>query len=270
MKRFYQPDNTRLKYLRLLLLFWRTSLKVETEYRLNFYFAVISSFINFVGSVFGLSVFYKITNTLGGWTFEEALVVMGIFILIEGFSQSVLNPNLNYIVEYVWKGTLDFVLLKPVDSQFYLSFRNFSIWGIPNALFGLGLIIYGALKLKAGLLDIITGIFAVFISLLILYSIWFVLGSLSIWFVKIYNITFVLRQLIEAGRYPITAYPEVYRFIFTFVVPVIFLTTVPASFIKGGGKTISLIISMCVAVFLFVFSRIFWNFARRHYSSASS
>lgn len=240
------------------------------EYRLNFYFAVISSFINLVGSIFGLTLFYKIANTLGGWTFEEALVVMGIFILIEGFSQSVLNPNLNYIVEYIWKGTLDFVLLKPVDNQFYLSFRNFSIWGIPNALFGLGLIIYGAVKLEARFLDIITGLIAVLISLLILYSIWFVLGSLSIWFVKIYNITFVLRQLIEAGRYPITAYPEVYRFIFTFVVPVIFLTTIPANFIKGSGKTFSLFVSLCFAVFLFAFSRVFWNFARKYYSSASS
>lgn len=243
---------------------------MESEYRLNFFFALIGSLINLLGSLFGLGIFYRITNTLGGWSFEEALVVMGIFVLIEGFSQSVLVANLNTIVEYVWRGTLDFVLLKPLDSQFYLSFRNFSIWGIPNMIFGLVIIIYGALKLKATFLDILFGILAVVISLTILYGIWFVLGSLSVWFVKIYNITYVLKQMVEAGRYPITAYPEIYRFFFTFVVPVIFLTTVPASFVVGKGKIYLLLISLLVAIFVLIFSRMFWKFALKHYSSASS
>ncbi len=246
------------------------SFKVESEYRLNFFFALISSLINLLFSLFGLGLFYRITNTLGGWSFEEALVVMGIFVLIEGFSQSFLIANLNTIMEYVWMGTLDFVLLKPVDSQFYLSFRNFSIWGIPNMIFGLGIIIYGAIRLKASPLDVLFGISAVMISLTILYGIWFILGSLSVWFVKIYNITFVLKQLVEAGRYPITAYPEIYRFFFTFVIPVIFLTTVPASFVVGKGKAYLLLISIILAILSITLSRAFWKFTLRHYSSASS
>jgi ABC-2 type transport system permease protein len=247
-----------------------TSLKVESEYRLNFLFALISSLVNLLGSLFGLGLFYRITNTLGGWSFDEALVVLGIFVFIEGFSQSILMANLNTIVEYVWRGTLDFVLLKPVDSQFYLSFRNFSVWGIPNMVFGLAIIIYTAFKLKASFLDILFVIFTLISSLTILYSIWFFLGSLSIWFVKIYNITFVLKQLVEAGRYPMSAYPEIYRFFFTFVVPVIFLTTVPASFVVGKGRPHFVLISLIVAFLTLTLSRVFWKFALRHYSSASS
>ena len=259
-----------MRYLKLLALLFYTSLRVEFEYRLNFLFAFVSSLINLLGSLFGLGLFYRVTNTLGGWSFEEALVVMGIFVFIEGFSQSVLMANLNMIVEYIWKGTLDFVLLKPIDGQFYLSFRNFSVWGIPNMIFGLGVILYGAYRLKAGPLDVILGIFSLASSLTILYGIWFVLGSLSIWFVKIYNITFVLRQLVEAGRYPITAYPEIYRLFFTFVVPVIFLTTVPASFVVGQGKIAFILASIIIASISLAFSRAFWKFALRHYSSASS
>lgn len=240
------------------------------EYRLNFFLSVINSLINVSGSIFGLFLFYRVVNNLGGWSFEEALVVMGVFIMIEGFSQSFLNPNLNYIANYVWMGTLDFVLLKPVDTQFFLSTRNLSMWGFPNMIIGFILVIYSGIKTGVGVMDVVWGVITINLSLIILYSIWFVLGSLSIWFVKIYNITFVLKQLIEAGRYPITAYPEIYRFIFTFVVPVMFLTTVPASFITGKGKPLITLISAIVAILLFIFSRTFWNFARRHYSSASS
>jgi ABC-2 type transport system permease protein len=137
-------------------------------------------------------------------------------------------------------------------------------------VFGLAIILYTAIKLKASFLDILFVIFTVLSSLTILYSIWFFLGSLSIWFVKIYNITFVLKQLVEAGRYPMSAYPEIYRFFFTFVVPVFFLTTVPASFVVGKGRPHFVLISLIVAVLSLTLSRAFWKFALRHYSSTSS
>ena len=37
-----------------------------------------------------------------------------------------LRPNLGAIVTHVREGTLDFVLLKPIDSQFWLSLRTLS------------------------------------------------------------------------------------------------------------------------------------------------
>ena len=66
-----------------------------------------------------------------------------------------------------------------------------------------------------------------------LYSLWFLIATTSIWFVKIYNVTEVLRGLLEAGRFPVWSYPALYRVFFTFVVPVAFLTTVPAEAALG-------------------------------------
>jgi ABC-2 type transport system permease protein len=40
-----------------------------------------------------------------------------------------------------------------------------------------------------------------------------------------------LQGLVEAGHYPITAYPASYRFFFSFVVPSMALTTVPVQVI---------------------------------------
>jgi ABC-2 type transport system permease protein len=63
------------------------------------------------------------------------------------------------------------------------------------------------------------------------FVMWLMLGATSIWFVKIYNVTEVLRGLLETGRYSIAAY----SFFFTFVVLVAFLTTVPAEAMLGRG-----------------------------------
>jgi ABC-2 type transport system permease protein len=93
---------------------------------------------------------------------------------------------------------------------------------------------------------------------------------MSIWFVKIHNVTEVLRGLLEAGRYPMIAYPTAFRFFFTFIVPVAFLTTVPAETMLGRGEFALTIGSAGLALGLFLFSTWFWRFALRFYTSASS
>ena len=62
-------------------------------------------------------------------------------------------------------------------------------------------------------------------------------AATTIWYVKIYNVTDVLQAWIDAGRYPIDAFPPgLFRFIFTFIVPVAFLTTVPARALLGQAE----------------------------------
>ena len=96
------------------------------------------------------------------------------------------------------------------------------------------------------------------------------LGACSIWFVKIYNATEVLRGLLEAGRYPMAAYPSAFRFFFTFVVPVAFLTTVPAEAMLGNSQLGWVLGAAVLALGLFAVSTWFWRFALRFYTSASS
>ena len=74
----------------------------------------------------------------------------------------------------------------------------------------------------------------------------------------------------EAGRYPMVAYPAVYRFLFTFIVPVAFLTTVPAQAMLNRSELTWIFGAAILAAILFGFSIIFWRFALRFYTSASS
>lgn len=260
-----------MKLLRLIRMFWLTALLAEMEYRINFVLAALNSLANLAGALFGLSLFFRNSSTLGGWTWHEALIVLGLFTTLNGLSAILLTPNLNRIVEHVREGTLDYVLLKPVDSQLWLSLRRFSPWGIPDLLFGLAVIGYGACSHGPGAAALPLAVLPLLASLLILYSLWFILATTTVWFVQIYNVTEVLRSLLDAGRFPIDAFPTgVYRFVFTFVVPVAFLTSVPARALLGTATTTQLALALLVAAVLFVASRLFWRFALRFYTSASS
>ena len=222
------------------------------------------------GSLFSLFLFYRTGYQFQGWRWEEAMVVLGIFTLMQGFSATFLVPNLNKIVTHVQEGTLDFVLLKPISSQFWLSARTLSPWGFSDLAFGLMIIAYAGVRLQLDWWSYLLSLLPLAFAATSLYSLWFILGATSIWFVKIYNVTEVLRRLLEAGRFPMVAYPAAYRVFFTFVIPVAFLTTVPAQTLLQRVEGGWILGAAVLAVGLLQLSRLWWRFALRFYTSASS
>ena len=260
------------RYLKTLRLFWTTSLSAQWEYQINFLVELIAMIGTLLGSLFILSIFFSEGRQIGTWTWETALVVQGVYTLLDGVTNSLLRPNLSDIVNHVREGTLDFILIKPIDSQFWLSLRTFSPAGLSEIILGL-LIVFWAVDKTGNELSFLS-IFMFFISLvcaiIILYSLWFIIASTSIWFVKTWNATEVLRAVLAAGRYPVIAYPVPLRIIFTLVLPVAFLTTVPSELILGLTSFSIVIQAVLFSLLFFFLSRSFWTFALKHYSSASS
>lgn len=262
----------RSRSLSTLLQFWRSSLEAESEYQLNLLLECLAVAGNLAGSVFVLSLLFSGQSNLGGWSWNEALIVLGLYTLLDGFTSCLLQPNLSKIVNHVQEGTLDFVLLKPVDSQFWLSLRCFSPWGCPALVAGCVLVVLG-LQRSAVLIQaesLLLGGALLLSGAAILYSLWFSLAALSIWFVKVWNATEVLRYTLVAGRYPVSAYPPALRLVFVFVLPVAFMTTVPSQALLGEGSWPWAMGSLLMAACSLMASRWFWRFALRHYTSASS
>jgi len=261
------------RYLTTWRLFWSASLGAEMEYRANFIFNAIGSAMTLAGSLFVLYVFYGTGYEMGGWSWPAALAVMGVYTLLDGFQQMVLAPNRTKITALVREGTLDFVLLKPMDTQFWLSVRQVSLWGAPNLVLGGAMILYAGARMEPalGVLDYAAALVPIALAVAILYAMGFLLGTLTIWFVKMDNITYVLASLLEAGRYPIPGYSPAYRVFFTFVLPVAFMTTVPAQALWNFRATLPWLAgSVVVTVLLLATSRAFWRYALRYYTSASS
>ena len=102
---------------------------------------------------------------------------------------------------------------------------------------------------------------------LILYSLWFLIAA-SIWFVKTWNATEVLRAC-----WPPAAIPQrlsaALRLLFTLLL-VAFLTTVPAQVLLGEAAAPMLLAGLALAVLFFAAARAFWLFALRFYTAASS
>jgi ABC-2 type transport system permease protein len=257
------------RVIKILSLYWRTSWAAELEYRSNFVFAALASGGNLAASVFSIWLLYRAGAGFPGYSFAQGLVVLGLFSLCTGFVASVLSPNLGRIVTHVEQGTLDFVLLKPLDSQVQLSLRVLSPWGLTDVFLGLVLVVVGLVGADRIAPAALLAIVPLVAAAVLLYSLWFMLATTAIWFTKIYNATEVLRGLMDAGRFPISAYPLAYRFVFTWLVPVAFLTTVPAEALLGRSNPGWYFGSAVIAAVALVACRRFWLRALRSYTGAS-
>ena len=103
-----------------------------------------------------------------------------------------------------------------------------------------------------------------------LYAVWFMLTTTAFWFVKVENIPELFHSIFAAGRFPISAFPPWIRLLLTFVVPVAFITSVPAEAAVGRLDWATGAQAGAAAVVAFAASRAFWRLALRGYTSASS
>jgi ABC-2 type transport system permease protein len=104
------------------------------------------------------------------------------------------------------------------------------------------------------------------------YSIMLGLAAVSFWIVRAQGLVYGYFNFLNIARYPDVIFPRIFRMIFGWVIPVVIIANIPARLlIKSLGQPVQLMLHLVIASsIVFWLSRVFWRFALRHYSSASS
>jgi len=260
------------KYIKIYSLFLYTSLASELEYKANVIIDFITAILSLIGSIFLLSIFFKSSESIGGWSFEQALIIQGIYTILNGITNTWLNPNLTEIVKHIREGTLDFVLIKPIDSQFYISLKKIAPSGFLEIILGFCLLCYCVVinQININFEFFLLCFTTLFCSIVILYSLWFLISTTTIWFVKTWNATEVLRSFLYIGRFPLNSFSFSLRIFFSIFIPIAFITTIPSEVFLGLAEIWEIFLEIIVSSIFLIFSRRFWLFALKYYTSASS
>lgn len=257
---------------KLFFQYLKINFLTETEYRVNFFIQFFQSILNLGTGLAGILIVYSHTDTLNGWTVNELMALLGIFYIMGGIIQFVIEPSMQQLMEDVRLGTLDYVLTKPQDSQLIVSIRQIRIFKLVDIAMGCAVLIFSFTRLKSDIADLNFFSFglSIFSGVLIVYSFWLILATFSIWFVRIDNLLFVFQSIYQAGRWPVDIYPAWMKTILTYLIPVAFATTIPAKSLSGQIPNEYLLITLGVCFTFLAASRIFWRQALRFYSGASS
>src|SRR4051812_855535 len=259
-------------YLRLWCQFAVNAFVREAEYRANFVIGLVEGLIQLALAVLTFSLLYRFTDQVAGWTQAQILMLVGVYRAVDGVFGLLLAPNLLRISGYIRQGEMDFILLRPVSSQFYVSLRVLNLPEVPNIVIGLGLVVYAGAQ--AGVPWTVGGValavgFAL-CGLALLYALWFAVITSAFWFVQVDATDGIFYGILETAQYPVSFFKGFMRTLLTFVVPVAFATTFPTQALLGQADPWLLVVGAGLSAAALYASHRFWNYAVRHYSSASS
>lgn len=259
------------RYWRIYRTFFTSSFARELEFRANFIAKMIQNAIWIFFFIMILLVVYRNTNTIAGWSRGDAFVLAATVFLMNAFSQA-LFFSVQEIPQQVRQGTLDFVITKPIDTQFWISTRKFNFDQIGTLIAGIAMVAAGVMSagMHPGLLQWVAYVGLVFASLVIFYSFMLILMTTGIWLVRVDNLWVLGESLTQISRYPIDIYGSAMARFFTFAVPLAFIATIPSNQLRGGFDGRMLLLGLVWAAVFFLIARYFWRFALRHYNSASS
>jgi ABC-2 type transport system permease protein len=265
------------RYLRLLGAFARFGLTRELAFRWNF---LVKMFVEvlWLGIIlaFYRTVFTK-TSVVADWSEPQYLFFVGCYFALLALIEMLFLENCNQFADLVRSGDLDFFLLKPIDEQFLLTFRNVEWSSAPNVVMGVVVMGLGLVQLgwpfDLGQLLLFLGLFTC--GTIIAYSFLVLLMSVSIWLVRnqsLYELWWLFTSLV---RYPreifMRSWAAPVGMVFTYAIPILLVVNVPASLIAKNLLDPQLVGLMIVTtVVLLIVSRRFFQYALRRYRSASS
>jgi ABC-2 type transport system permease protein len=257
---------------RVALLFLRIGIMNELQYRVNFFIHVFQSMLSLGTGLVVLALVFSYTTDLNGWTRPQLLAVLGVQILMGGLIHTVIQPNMELLMEQVRDGKLDYPLTKPEDAQVLVSVRRVRIWQAVDVVSGsvvLGVGITG-LSQGVGFTDALAFGAALLLGGVMIYCFWLIVSCVSFWVVRLWEAIELFEGLFQTGRWPVGIYPIWLRLGLTYLVPIAFAVTVPAEAVTSRLGTGTLLGAAGFAVVLFAFTRWLWRRGLRRYSGASA
>jgi ABC-2 type transport system permease protein len=260
------------RYARLLLVQVRASGLLMLQYRFDFFTEGLIEVLWTSTALVPLFVVFRGREAVAGWSFGEALLVVGWFTLLSGILEGAINPSLTSVVDHIRKGTLDFVLLKPADAQFLVSTARFQPWKATNVVTAAVIFAYAfhLLGRPPTLAALVAAALLLLSSTLLLYSLWILTVSAAFYVVKVDNLTFLFGSIFDAARWPSSVFRGFLSILFTFVIPLALLTTYPALALLGKLSWSTLAASLGGSLLFASAARLVWLRSIGRYTSASS
>jgi ABC-2 type transport system permease protein len=262
------------RYIEIYSIMMRNSLIREMSFKANFLLWMVVEILWFCGQIVFFSIIFGNVDHIGDWTKWEVVLLVGTHQIIAQLFQAFFFVNVANIPELVRTGRLDSLLVLPIDSQFAVSTKQFALDSIVNAALGGGVVCVSLSQLGfvPNPMSILLYLTALGFGVAVHYSIMLALAAVSFWIVRAQGLVYGYFNFLNIARYPDVIFPRLFRLIFGWVIPVVIIANIPARLlIKSFGQPFPLMLHLVVAsTIVFWLSRVFWRFALRHYSSASS
>lgn len=259
------------KYYSLYKQLNKINLSLFLAYRINFINEFIATSVWTGLIVSTMLLLTRRATVVAGWNQGEMLLLTASIIMILGIFEIHFKRSFQLLPTTIFKGDLDNLLLKPVDSQFMVSFISFKLMGLWRFLIGVIFLWYvlHTYHIHYTFANAVSYAVLLFVGSIIYYTLWFVVSTFLIWNPRLSNLLDVMNSMNHASRFPPDMYREFHTVLFFVLLPYMVLVSTPVKVFLGKAGYQDIISLLVLAVGMFVISRMFWKFSLRYYTSAS-
>lgn len=262
------------RYSRLFFYILKYQYLGEMSFNVNFIVNILMHLTWIIIPVCYYNIIYSRTTMIAGWSYEEVLILIGTFQVFEGINQLTYFRGVFFeIANSIQTGSLDFILLKPVNSQFLITFKGPDIFGLTDVITGVLLIIWAVIKLEIqlNLYSILVYTLLLLNGVVISYTIFFLLSITAFITISRSDLLDIFDSAIdESIQKPVEIYAKQVKIIFTYIIPIFVMVSFPVKAFLTNITAIDCFTALISSSLFLFFTVIAWRHALRHYSSASS
>jgi len=260
------------RYIGLYRTFLHLNFSKLVTYRSNF---VTSAFTSLAWAIFSVISILLLTSrnpVIFGWRREELLILTGVYSVVVGLFHVIFTRNLEQISRIVHRGQLDGILLKPADTQFYISCSIVNYSSLPRVLIAMVFVMWLLWKqnIQLTIFDTVQFLFLGVIGILFLYAFWYCILTITIWQSHLFNLSDLLLHITDTAKYPSEMYNEFRYYITVFLLPLSLIITLPTKALLKRTNFPEAIVLVILAIATLIISRVIGKFVLRYYTSASS
>lgn len=260
------------RYARLYLYFLRFSFSRAMEFRVDFFFRVGMDSLFYAVQLAFFWVLYKHSPFMGGWDFDQALVFAAGVFVTDALHMTFCANNTWWFPLLVNKGDLDYYLVRPVSSLFFLSLRDFAANSFLNLIIACGVLIWSLARYPDPLG---AGTITLYVAMLVLGTfLYYVLNFLFLvpvfW---LHNAAGMREAFFGVSRFsgrPDGIYRGWVRRVLTSVLPFALIISYPTRILFDGQTGMLVLHMVAVTVAAFAVLLLVWKLGLRAYASASS
>lgn len=260
------------RYLNIYLYCLRLGAMETLIYRINGLFFGLAPIVWLTTVVVFLATIYSKINLMAGWSFWEMVFLTATHEVIFDLTWCTFFVSLTDFPEMIRTGELDWLIIKPVNLRFLLSFRQFDFKVTFSFVYTIFLFFFSLSKVAEVI--VLSRIFGFLVLLavayLICYFVYLIFSSFSLFTIGGRYLLGWVVELTDFDRYPAEIYNHWLKNFLLFGLPILFFAYVPTAYVLGRIGDEYILYSFLVLGGLYLVSRVLWNSGLRRYSSASS
>tara|TARA_Y100001970_G_scaffold289329_1_gene419347 strand:+ start:2288 stop:3082 length:795 start_codon:yes stop_codon:yes gene_type:complete len=261
------------RYIKLWLAFFRNTLSRDMEFKMNFVLELFIDFIYYGSLFFFFQVIFQYQNSFGDFNQDAVIIFLILLYIVDSIYVFFLGGNVFEVNNKVRTGDLDFILTKPINPQFFISFRYVNSYALIS-IFILSLLLlqlsYNYHNEQFIIINYVVCLISVILGVSIFYSIEFIIACLAFWFRNFSYAGWLAGELIKYSRRPDSIYNKWFRNILFTALPMAMIVSVPARMLLFGPNVNLLLLQFFISISFLVISILIWNKGLVKYESASS